>query len=105
MLIQETSVFTRQVTRILNAEECRLLQLHLVADPEAGDLIPGTGGLRKLRWSGSGRGKRGGSRVIYYWAEKHHTLLLLMLYTKNELDDLTKGQLHQLAELARNEFS
>lgn len=105
MIIREATVFTRRVTRILDDEEYRLLQLHFVANPEAGDLIPGANGLRKLRWSGSGRGKRGGSRLIYYWLiSMTSILLLLMLYAKNERDDLTKLQLRQLAELARHEF-
>ena len=65
MIIKETSVFTRQVSRLLDVESYRLLQLRLAADPEAGDLIRGTSGLRKIRWQGSGRGKRGGVRVIY----------------------------------------
>ena len=65
MVIKETSVFTRQVSKRLDAESYRLLQLRLAADPEAGDLMRGSGGLRKIRWQGSGRGKRGGVRVIY----------------------------------------
>ncbi len=65
MVIKETSVFTRQVSKLLDVESYRLLQLLIAADPEAGDLIRGTSGLRKIRWQGSGRGKRGGVRVIY----------------------------------------
>ena len=65
MVIKETSVFTRQVQRLLDQESYRLLQLRLVAEPNAGKLIRGTGGLRKIRWEATGRGKRGGVRVIY----------------------------------------
>ena len=104
MVIKETSVFTRQVNDLLDHESYRLLQLRLVADPEAGQLIPGTGGLRKIRWQGSGRGKRGGVRVIYYWATRDAVVLLLLMYGKNEQDDLTPVQKKVLAALVREEF-
>ena len=104
MVIKETSVFTRQVNDLLDHESYRLLQLRLAADPEAGQLIPGTGGLRKIRWQGSGRGKRGGVRVIYYWATGDAVLLLLLMYGKNEQDDLTPAQKKVLAALVREEF-
>lgn len=64
MVIIETSVFTKQVTRLLEDEEYRLLQAILVNRPDAGDIIPGSGGLRKVRWGIGERGKRGGVRVI-----------------------------------------
>jgi mRNA-degrading endonuclease RelE of RelBE toxin-antitoxin system len=104
MVIKETSVFTRQVNDLLDHESYRLLQIRLVADPEAGQLIPGTGGLRKIRWQGSGRGKRGGVRVIYYWATRNAVVLLLLMYGKNEQDDLTTAQKKVLAALVREEF-
>ena len=66
MLIVETSVFTRRVLKLLSDESYRSLQQVLVANPEAGNLIRQSGGLRKIRWSGEGRGKRGGVRIIYY---------------------------------------
>jgi mRNA-degrading endonuclease RelE of RelBE toxin-antitoxin system len=68
MVIIETSIFTRQVQALLDDDEYRRLQTALVIRPDIGDLIPGGGGLRKMRWSAQGRGKRGGVRVIYYWA-------------------------------------
>jgi len=104
MVIKETSVFTRQVGDLLDRESYRLLQLRLVADPEAGQLIPGTGGLRKIRWQGSGRGKRGGVRVIYYWAAQDAAVLMLLMYGKNDRDDLTAAQKKVLAALVREEF-
>ena len=104
MVIKETSVFTRQVNDLLDYESYRLLQLRLVADPEAGQLIPGTGGLRKIRWQSSGRGKRGGVRVIYYWATRDAVVLLLLMYGKNKQDDLTPAQKKVLAALVREEF-
>lgn len=104
MVIRETSVFTRQVKQLLDPESYRLLQLRLVADPEAGALIPGTGGLRKIRWQGSGRGKRGGIRVIYYWAGRADVILMLLAYPKKEQEDLTPEQKKILAALVREEF-
>ena len=67
MKIIETPIFTKRVKSILKDEEYRLLQNELIFKPESGKIIPGSGGLRKIKWSGSGRGKRGGSRLIYYW--------------------------------------
>ena len=104
MVINETVVFTKQVRQLLDAESYRLLQLRLVADPDAGALIPGTGGLRKIRWQGSGRGKRGGVRAIYYWATSDDVLLMLVVYPKNERDDLSPGQRKVLAALVKEEF-
>ena len=104
MVIKETSVFTKRVKRLLDAESYRLLQLRLVADPEAGDLIRGTGGLRKIRWQGAGRGKRGGVRVIYYWAKSDDIALMLLIYQKGEQDDLSAEQKKVLATLVREEF-
>lgn len=104
MVFKETTVFTKQVKQLLDAESYRLLQLRLVADPEAGALIPGTGGLRKIRWQGSGRGKRGGIRAIYYWATKNDVVLMLLAYPKNEKDDLSPEQKKLLRALVKEEF-
>jgi mRNA-degrading endonuclease RelE of RelBE toxin-antitoxin system len=104
MVIRETTVFTKQVKQLLDTESYRLLQLRLVADPEAGALIPGTGGLRKIRWQGSGKGKRGGIRAIYYWAGQVDVILMLLAYPKNEQGDLTPDQKRILAALVREEF-
>jgi len=104
MVIRETSVFTKRVEKLLDKEAYRFLQLRIVADPDAGDLIPGTGGLRKVRWQGSGRGKRGGVRVIYYWAKKHDVVLMLLIYGKNEQDDLSPDQKKALRRIIEGEF-
>ena len=104
MVIKETSVFSRQVSKLLDVESYRLLQLRLAADPEAGDLIRGTAGLRKIRWQGSGRGKRGGVRVIYYWAAKEDVALMLLMYGKSERDDLSAEQRKVLVALVKEEF-
>jgi len=96
VVVFETRVFTRQVKRILSDDEYRFLQLRLALDPSAGRRIPGSGGLRKLRWPVGGRGTRGGARVIYYWVRKREQVLMLLIYSKKERDDLTPEQLRIL---------
>jgi len=66
--------------------------------------IPGSGGLRKLRWSLPGRGKRGGARVIYYWAVIQEQLLMLFMYPKSERDDLTAAQIKILRTIVEEEY-
>jgi hypothetical protein len=97
-------VFTKQVQDAMTDEEYRELQLSLVARPDQGAVIAGTGGLRKVRWGTEGRGKRGGVRVIYYWATEEGVIFLLLLYPKNEQDDLTEQQKRALRNLVEAEF-
>jgi mRNA-degrading endonuclease RelE of RelBE toxin-antitoxin system len=104
MLIVETTVFTRRLFKLLDDETYRLFQYALVADPECGDLIRGSGGLRKVRWAAAGRGKRGGVRIIYYWGKEMETILLLLIYGKNEMDDLSQQELKLLRKLVEEEF-
>lgn len=92
----ETPIFYRRVERFLDDDEYAEMQLFLAARPAAGSIIKGSGGMRKLRWAGSGRGKRGGLRVIYYWWVAKDRISLLLVYPKNEMDDLTADQLKQL---------
>ena len=89
----ETPIFTRRLESFLAEEEYRELQNALIKQPEAGAVIRGSGGLRKLRWAARGRGKSGGVRVIYYWFASSEKFLMLFLYPKNEQDDLTSEQL------------
>jgi mRNA-degrading endonuclease RelE of RelBE toxin-antitoxin system len=104
MIIVETRVFSRQRREHLEEEQFRALQNHLLTTPNAGARIPGTGGLRKLRWSMEGRGKRGGVRVIYFVVERRDLILLLLLYPKNVQDDLSAEQKGVLKELVRAEL-
>ena len=67
-------------------------------------MIPGSGGLRKIRWGAQGRGKRGGLRIIYYWDKPSTTFYMLFLYRKNEQGDLSPPQVRTLARLVREEF-
>jgi hypothetical protein len=104
VLIVETPVFTRRVLKLMSDENYSELQQRLVADPEAGAVIRHSGGLRKVRWGRASRGKRGGVRAIYYWAPAYDTLLMLLIYGKNEQDDLTPDQLRTLKSLVEKEF-
>jgi hypothetical protein len=100
----ETSVFTRQVISLLTDEEHSQLQVALFAHPDMGAIIPHSGGLRKVRWSMSGRGKRGSVRAIYYWIVAKDQILMLFMYSKNEKDDLIPKQLKILREIVEEEF-
>ena len=97
-------MFTRRVLKLLTDDDYRLLQHELVARPDVGNIIRGSGGLRKVRWAATGRGKRGGVRVIYYWAVDREIILMLLIYGKNEQDDLTAEQLRVLKGLVEEEF-
>lgn len=100
----ETPTFTRQLDALLDDETYRRFQLELVAWPDRGAVIPGSGGLRKIRWRGTGRGKRGGLRVIYYWQADLELILLLFAYGKGDRDDLTAEQVRVLRRLVEEEF-
>ena len=104
MVIIETSVFTRQVQKLLTDDEYQKLQLALVERPDMGAILVGSGGLRKVRWSISGRGKRGGVRVIYYWAVEQRRLLMLLIYPKSERDNLSHEQLQMLKKIIEAEY-
>jgi hypothetical protein len=104
MRFVETPVFTASLRRLLPDEPYRALQLALALRPEQGAVIPGGGGLRKLRWGAEGRGKRGGLRVIYYWVAADEVCYMLYVYAKNEQGDLTPAQVRTLARLVREEF-
>ena len=104
MVIIETPIFTKLVAGILQDEEYRLLQQALVDSPDAGAVMPGSGGLRKPRWSAEGRGKRGGSRVICYWFVGDDVVLMLYIYPKNVQDNLTPSQLRQLKAIVEEEY-
>lgn len=105
MEIFETSVFTKQITRLISDEVYRQLQRSLVVNPLAGVLIENSGGLRKLRGRIEGRGKRGGIRVIYYYMTSDNKVFMLVAYDKRKKDDLTKKQLAILKKIVREELS
>jgi len=104
MVIFETSAFTKAIDGLLDDHEYAALQETLAGNPDAGDRIPGTGGLRKLRWAVPGRGKRGGMRVIYYWIVSKDQIFMLLAYPKNRQDDLTAAQKRVLTALVKKEL-
>ena len=87
-----------------SAGRCRARIFALMLRPEQGPVIPGSGGLRKVRWAKARVGKRGGLRVIYYWAAGEQTFYMLYAYTKSEQGDLTAAQTRQLSRVVREEF-
>ena len=92
----ETRLFTKLVVDYLSDEEYAALQLALVRDPEAGPVIPGSGGVRKLRWAAAGRGKRGGYRVIYYVRRANGVIWMLTMYPKNVAENISAHVLRQI---------
>ena len=94
----ETKLFTRLVQNYFTDDEYAELQNSIVANPEAGDLIRGSGGVRKLRWGLAGRGKRGGVRVIYYLRLQQGQVWMLTLYAKNEADSIPGAILKKIKE-------
>jgi mRNA-degrading endonuclease RelE of RelBE toxin-antitoxin system len=102
--IVETAIFTRQVVAALPDDMYRGLQAALVERPDLGSVIPGSGGLRKARWTAPGRGKRGGVRIIYYWSVPNDTIVLLFLYPKNAQADLSVRQIRELRTILEEEY-
>jgi mRNA-degrading endonuclease RelE of RelBE toxin-antitoxin system len=92
----ETRLFTRLVVAYLNDDEYRALQEELARNPDAGPVVPGSGGVRKIRWAAQGRGKRGGYRVIYYVKRRHGVIWMLTIYPKNVVDDIPAHVLRQI---------
>ena len=104
MRFVETPVFTTALRRHLDDEGYRRLQIALMLRPAQGPLIKGSGGLRKIRCAKTGAGKRGGLRIIYYWALAEQAFYMLYAYTKTEQGDLTAAQTRTLGRLVREEF-
>lgn len=94
----ETKLFTKLVQEYLSDDEYSALQQSLIANPEAGDIIPGSGGVRKVRWSVAGRGKRGGIRVIYYLRSRQGQIWMLTLYAKNVSENIPAHLLKKIKE-------
>ena len=104
MKIIETSIFTKKIISLLSDEEYRNLQNELILNPEKGKIIRESGGLRKMRWGISGRGKSGGVRIIYYWIKNKEIILMLLVYPKNEQDNLTPSQTKILKSIIEKEL-
>lgn len=104
MIFIETHIFTKDLLETISDDDYREFQKAVSLDPKLGPLIPGGGGLRKVRWSVPGRGKRGGMRVIYYWVVEKDIIYLLLCYKKNRQENLTPAQLAFLKRLVKGEF-
>jgi len=104
MIFIETSIFTKEVKRLLSDDEYKELQTDLMLRPEAGVIIKGSGGLRKIRWNLPGVGKRGALRIIYYF-DPPDTVYMLLPYKKTDQDDLTSSQLKFLRNLMKEWLS
>ena len=98
--VAETSAFARRAEKLLSAEERDELIIFLAENPEAGDEIPGTGGVRKLRFAAKGKGKSGGARVITYFFDRVNPLYAIFIYGKGEQADLSPDQIRTVAGFA-----
>lgn len=98
--VAETPLFLKQAEAVWSAGERSEFIDFIAGNPEAGDLIPGTGGIRKVRWSRAGSGKRGGVRVIYFFHDQERPLYLLMVYAKARKEDLTADETKMLRNIA-----
>lgn len=97
--IVELQAFIRNTEGVLTETEKDELKVYLALNPTAGVVVPGTGGVRKLRWAASGRGKRGGGRVIYYFHDEEMPLYLFNFFTKAAKSDLTGQEKKTLAKI------
>lgn len=103
MLFIETSLFTKLLPNYLTDEDYGGLQTYLLQKPDAGSIVKGSGGVRKVCWAPSGKGKSGGVRVIYYWKKSDHEIWMLTLYSKSEKATISGRVLKQIAEALNNE--
>jgi mRNA-degrading endonuclease RelE of RelBE toxin-antitoxin system len=105
MRFVETPIFTAVIQRHLDDEHYRQLQIALMLRPAQGPVIPGSGGLRKVRWATTGGGKRAGLRVVYYWLPDEQVIYMLYAYAKSAQGDLTRSQIRKLGRLVREELA
>jgi hypothetical protein len=99
LTVAELPEYLRTAGKLLADADRRAIVDHLAAHPAAGDLIEGTGGVRKLRWARDGRGKSGGVRIVYYFHSEAMPLYLLTMFAKNERANLSKAERNELARL------
>lgn len=104
MIIKETHIFTKIIQELMPDDLYQEFQETLIKNPEAGDIIKGAGGLRKIRWNLLGKGKRGGMRVIYYWFNSDDEILMIYAYPKNKQENLTNEQLKLLKKIVEEEL-
>jgi hypothetical protein len=105
MVIKETHYFTEIIQKLMPDDMYAELQKAIIKQPEIGDPITGSRGLRKVRWKIPGSGKRGGLRVIYYWITKENEIFMLFAYKKARSENLTKDQIKLLRKAVEEELS
>jgi len=98
--VAETQLFIRQAADVWTDADRNAFVDFIAANPEEGDVIPGTGGVRKLRWGRRGSGKRGGARIVYFYHDDAMPLYLLMVYAKSQQEDLTPDEKRRVWSLA-----
>jgi len=98
----ETSGFSKIRENYFDDSQFNMLQLYLMDRPDAGNIIKGSGGIRKLRWGMQGQGKRGGVRVIYYWITKDNQILFLTAYAKGKASDLSQNAIKTMREIVKD---
>ena len=98
----ETSIFTKLIYTYLTDDEYVGLQGYILKYPETGKIVPGSGGVRKLRWAMAGKGKRGGVRVIYYFKKQDDEIWMLTIYGKSEVENIPAHILRKIAEEIKN---
>ncbi len=99
MTVVETPLFLRKAEKILDEQERTALVIAIGEEPEAGEIIPGTGGVRKLRWALHGKGKSGGARIIYYFHSDRMPVVMLSIYAKNTKVNLSQAERNELKTL------
>jgi hypothetical protein len=102
MIFIETSLFTKLIEELLGNEEYTNLQQYMMKKPDAGNLVPGSGGVRKLRWKKEGKGKSGGVRIIYYWKKTKDEIWMLTAYEKSKQQNIPGHILKKIAEEIKN---
>ncbi len=104
MTFYETDIFTARIVDLISDDSYAELQSVLITDPEAGDLLPRSRGLRKIRWRSGGKGKRGGIRVIYYLVHREE-IFMLYAYPKNERENISQSQAAKLRDLVEHHLN
>ena len=103
MVIKETSIFTKQIKGLVSDDEYSEFQNDLIDNPELGDIIKKSGGIRKVRMAAKGKGKSGGARVLYYWIKDEDQIFMLLAYAKSDMDNISDAQLEILRKLVEED--
>lgn len=104
MVIIETSIFAKQISGLLSDDDYAAFQASIIENPGLGDLIPQSGGIRKVRCALPGTGKRGGARIIYFWQVSEDQIFMLLAYAKSDNDNLSPAQIKMLKQVVQEEF-